>query len=129
VKIEAPLHARLKLAAERTGLSKADIVRLSADIAVPRIEAQFAQMKGQGGVGEVGLGLRVDPKQLGEMKELYKSAVTDHVSGVEDLEGAEFVAAVEKILQSQASDDFEVKFSDAVETRIRRFLAVYAQLF
>lgn len=128
VKIPGPLHARLMRASERTKLKKPDVLRLCVELAMPKIEAQFAQMKGEG-VGEVGLAVRVDPKQLGELRELYKSAVTDELTGLEDLEGATFVAAAEKKLREMCSDDFQVKLSEASEARIRRFLSVYAQLF
>jgi hypothetical protein len=132
VTVEGPLHDRLLRAAAKTRLSKADVLRLCADVGLPQIEHKFAEMRGESGVADVGLALRVKPEQLVELRELYKSAVTDIVSGVEKLDGLEFVKAVEAALDSNreaASQLAAVAYEARDEARVRRFLAVYAQLF
>lgn len=116
VKIEAPLHARLLRAAKQTNVSKADLVRLCVDVGLPRVLSSFAAMKGE--EDGKGMGLLMKPEQLAEARELYKSAVTDVVAGVDHLDGKDFVAAVERLMPNLPQRE-----------RIGRFLAVYAQLF
>jgi hypothetical protein len=130
VKIEKPLHERLLKCAKKTGLKMAVALRLSADIGLPQVEKKFAEMRKEaeaagGMVGEVPVVLRLDAEQLVEMRELYKSAVTDSLGELDRLNGAELIAAATKALDDIQRETVMAKDCE----RARRFLAVYAQLF
>jgi len=128
-KIPAPLHARLKRGAKATGLKKSVLLRLCIDVGLPQVEGKFGELRQTRTTGETGVGLAMTKEQLAELQGLYKSAVTDYVSGADDLEGKAFVAWVEKFLSAAKPGDPKVAEVLKNEKRIRRFLAVYAQLF
>jgi hypothetical protein len=123
IKIPGPLHDRLLRGSKKTGLTKAALLRLCVDIGVPQFEAKLAEMR-NGGVGAVtGVGLAMTEQQLAEMRELYRSAVTDLMVGLEGLAGEDFVSAAQKALASATN------FKPGEPERIQRFITVYAQLF
>lgn len=123
LKIEPTLNKRLLRIAKAHDLSKTDVLRLAMDAGLPKVEEGLRLMKGgTGREGRSALAMAVDAEQRDEMRKLYKSAVTDLVPDVEHLEGKEFVAAVEPKLELS-------RYSHADIQRMRRFLAVYAQLF
>jgi protein required for attachment to host cells len=125
MKIPARLHSRLKHAAAKTMLSKADVLRLCLDVGLPRIEQKFAELREKEGAegGEAKpLAMMMQPAQLGEMRVLYKSAVTDYYPEIASLDGADFVKAAEAAIAVPGQ-------TPETAQRIRRFLAVYRQLF
>jgi hypothetical protein len=124
MKIDADLHEQLLRAAKKTRVSKADLLRLCVDCGLHRVEQKFTEMRG--GIAE-GMGLILSKEQAEELRELYRSAVTDLVPVLEDVEGKEFVTAVERTMALPAYSSPAI--TPAEVARVNRFLAVYAQLF
>lgn len=130
-KIPAELNQRLWEGAQRTRLSRSVLLRLCIEIGVPHLERKFDEMRekvlpGVDGLkldGAVGVSLAMGRQQLEELRELYRSAVTDVMPGLNGLVGEDFVDAAEKALAKSKGYS-----RDTVE-RIRRFLMIYAQLF
>lgn len=112
VKLPASVNARLTEAGKKTGLKKSKLFRYCLDVGLPRLQPGTVAAPA----------IQMDQRQLAEVKELFRSGVTDFVPGLEKLEGADFVAAVEQLLPR-----LKLKAND--EARVRRFVAIYGQLF
>ena len=122
-KIPSEMHGRLLRAAKKTRFRKSLLLRLCVEVGLTQVVDKIASLgMKEGRRSLLGIGLLVEDRQLAELRELYKSAVTDVVDGVENLDGKFFVEAVEMALPSH------VLHPDH-EARVRRFLAIYAQLF
>ena len=115
VKIPSDLNVRLSRVASANELSKSAVFRLSMEAGLAKVESGLRAMR------TASPAIVMDSEQLEEAKEIYKSGVTDLVTGVAELHGKEFVAAVEQKLPG-----LKLKAKDLA--RVRRFLGIYAQL-
>ena len=122
------LQQTIDEAGEETGLSRADLIRLALDVALPYIRARVAQLRAGGGLKQlpICLTLTLTGAEFEEMQSLYRSGVTDSLPAeVEELERDEFLAFAEKKLVEQA---LAGGVTGRVAERGQRFLAVYRQL-
>lgn len=100
------------------------LLRIALSAGLPRVVETLAKIREDGGVPKnvKGVGLLFEEQQqLDEMRELYKSCVTDFFPGeLDELQGAELVAKARLMVR---------KLDKASAAKARNFLAVYEQLF